>query len=432
MLTSLFTGVSGMNANGMSLSVIGDNIANMNTIGFKSSRVSFGDVLSQSLGGASGSSQIGRGVLVRSVDPTFTQGSFESTANGLDMAIDGDGFFIVNDSSSRYYTRAGQFSLDKEGNIVNPDNLVMQGYLADINGNISGTLGDLTIGSAQSPANATTTADVAVNLDAAATVPAAAFTLDGNGDGTDNDPANFNGSSTITVYDSQGGAHEVSLYYEKTAANAWTVHFIHEDPADANLLVEAGTQNLTFDVNGALVDDNSGTAIDFTFGATVLAPQPVTFDFGTGTGETPAGTGLDGSSQFAADFSVARLSQNGYGAGFLKSVAVSEDGVITGIFTNGQTRQIGQIALAKFVAPTELTKAGRNLFAESYDSGQPIVGSAGTSGLGRTLSNALELSNVDLAEEFVRMITAQRGFQANSRVITTTDEMISELVNLKR
>jgi len=432
MLTSLFTGVSGMNANGMSLSVIGDNIANMNTIGFKSSRVSFGDVLSQSLGGASGSSQIGRGVLVRSVDPTFTQGSFESTANGLDLAIDGDGFFIVNDSSSRYYTRAGQFSLDKEGNVVNPDNLILQGYLADTNGNISGTLVDLTIGSAQSPANATTTADVAVNLDAAATVPAAAFTLDGNGDGTDNDPANFNGSSTITVYDSQGGAHEVSLYYEKTAANAWTVHFIHEDPADANLLVEAGTQNLTFDVNGALVDDNSGTAIDFTFGATVLAPQPVTFDFGTGTGETPAGTGLDGSSQFAADFSVARLSQNGYGAGFLKSIALSEDGMITGIFTNGQTRQIGQVALAKFVAPTELTKAGRNLFAESYDSGQPIVGSAGTSGIGRTLSNALELSNVDLAEEFVRMITAQRGFQANSRVITTTDEMISELVNLKR
>jgi flagellar hook protein FlgE len=432
MLTSLFTGVSGMNANGMSLSVIGDNIANMNTIGFKSSRVSFGDVLSQSLAGASGSSQIGRGVLVRSVDPTFTQGSFESTANGLDLAIDGDGFFIVNDSSSRYYTRAGQFSLDKEGNIVNPDNLVMQGYLADINGNISGTLGDLTIGSAQSPANATTTADVAVNLDAVATVPAAAFTLDGNGDGTDNDPANFNSSSTMTVYDSQGGPHEVSLYYEKTAANAWTVHFIHQDPADANLLVEAGTQNLTFDQNGALVDDNSGTAIDFTFGATVLAPQPVTFDFGTGTGETPAGTGLDGSSQFSADFSVVRLSQNGYGAGFLKSVAVSEDGVITGIFTNGQTRQIGQIALAKFVAPTELTKAGRNLFAESFDSGQPIVGAAGTSGIGRTLSNALELSNVDLAEEFVRMITAQRGFQANSRVITTTDEMISELVNLKR
>jgi flagellar hook protein FlgE len=275
-------------------------------------------------------------------------------------------------------------------------------------------------------------ADIAVNLDAAATVPAAAFTLDGNGDGVDNDPANFNSSSTMTVYDSQGGAHEVSLYYEKTAANAWTVHYVHEDPANANLMVEAGTQDLTFDQNGALIDDNSGTAIDFTFSASVLAPQSVTFDFGTGTGEVPPGTGLDGSSQFAADFSVVRLSQNGFSAGFLKSVAVSEDGVITGIFTNGQTRQIGQVALAKFIAPSDLTKAGRNLYTESYDSGQPIVGTAGTSGLGRTLSNALELSNVDLAEEFVRMITAQRGFQANSRVITTTDEMIAELVNLKR
>lgn len=433
MLTSLFSGVSGMNANGVSLSVIGDNIANMNTVGFKESRVSFGDVLSQSMGGSMGASQIGRGVLVRSVEPTFAQGSFQTTTNGLDLAIDGDGFFMVNDGSVRYYTRAGQFSLDKSGNIVNPDNLVLQGYLADSSGNISGTLGNLQIGSAQSTANITTTATIAVNLDSTSTVPTAAFTLDGNGDGNDNDPANFNGSpATVTIYDSQGGAHEITMYYEKTAANAWTVHFVHPDPADPTSLVEAGSQDLTFDTDGALItDDSATTSITFNFGTSV-ASQPVTFDFGTGTGETPAGTGLDGSTQFASDFAVTKLTQNGYSAGALKSVSLSEDGSITGIFTNGQTRKIGQLALAKFIAPTMLTKEGRNLFAESYDSGQPVVGTAGTSGLGRTISNSLELSNVDLATEFVNMITAQRGFQANSRVITTSDELLQELVNLKR
>ena len=447
MLSALFTGVSGISANGTSLSVIGDNIANMNTIGFKSSRASFGDVLSQSLGVAGGSSQIGRGVMVRSVDPMFTQGSFETTSNGLDLAIDGDGFFMVNDGSNRFYTRAGQFSLDKTGNIVNPDSLILQGYLADISGNITGTLGNLLVGSAQSPALATLTANVAVNLDGADTVQAAVFTLDGNGDGTSNDPANFNSSTTITVYDSQGGSHPVTAYFVKTAANAWDVHYAIEDPSNAGQLMQAGqttggagnppagaavTQQITFDVNGALVDDNSATAVDFDFGASVVTPQAIAFDFGTGTGETPAGSGLDGSTQFAAPFSVVKLNQNGYGAGFLKNVAISEDGVISGIFTNGQTRQIGQVALAKFIAPTDLTKTGRNLFAESFDSGQPIVGSAATSGLGVVMSNALELSNVDLAEEFVKMITAQRGFQANSRVITTSDELLQELVNLKR
>ncbi len=435
MLSALFTGVSGINANGSALSVVGDNIANMNTVGFKSSRTSFGDVLSQTLGGAGGSSQIGRGVMVRSVDPLMTQGSFETSSNGLDLAIDGDGFFMVNDSGSRFYTRAGQFSLDKTGNIVNPDGLILQGYLADINGNITGTLGDLLIGSAQSPALATLTATVAVNLDGAATVPAAAFTLDGNGDGTANDPANFNSSTTITVYDSQGGAHDVTMYFVKNAApaNSWTTHYVYPDPANPNLLVQtAATQTLTFDSSGALVNDNSAVPMNFNFGASVVTPQAVAFNFGTGTGEVPAGSGLDGSTQFASDFSVIRLNQNGYGAGFLKNLSISENGTITGIFTNGQTRQIGQVALAKFVAPTDLTKTGRNLFAESFDSGQPVIGAATTSGLGMVMSNALELSNVDLAEEFVKMIVYQRGFQANSRVITTSDELLQELVNLKR
>jgi flagellar hook protein FlgE len=426
MLTSLYTAITGMNANGTWLSVIGDNIANMNTTGFKASRVAFGDVLA----GVVGSLQVGRGVLISDISPLFTQGSFETTSNGLDLSIDGDSFFMVSDAGARYYTRAGQFSIDKDGYIVNPEGLILQGYLADTSGNITGTLGDLQIAVRQSLAQATTTASVALNLDATGAIQTSAFTLDGNGDGTDNDPLNYNFSNTITVYDSQGGAHQVTLYFAKTADNTWDVHYVNPDPTTPSVLVDAGTQALTFDTNGALIDDNSGSSINLDFGGSVTTPQAISFDYGTGTAE--GGDGLDGTTQFASNFGVMHLSQDGYPAGSLDNMTISENGIITGIFTNGQTRAIGQIGLAKFIAPDSLAKLGRNLYSESFDSGQPIVGMADTSGLGRVLSNSLELSNVDLADEFVKMISAQRGFQANSRIITTTDELLQELVNLKR
>ena len=429
MLTALFTAVSGMSANGTGLSVTGDNIANMNTVGFKSSKTIFSDLLSQSLSGASGSSQVGRGVAISGIMPQFTQGSFETSSSGLDLAIDGDGFFTVSDNGARFYTRAGQFSVNKNGFVVNPDNLVLQGYLADPTGTITGTVGDLQVGGSQSPANRTTTATISVNLDSTA-VPGAAFTLDSNGDGTANDPANYNFSNSTTVYDSQGGSHQVTQYYVKTGANAWTVHYVHPDPANANLLVDAGTQALTFDVNGALVNDNSGTAINFNFGGAVATPQAIAFNYGTGTAEVPPGTGLDGTTQFASPSSISSQRQDGYAAGSLKSVNIGTDGIVTGVFTNGQTRALGQLALSRFVATTQLSKVGKNLYAETNGSGQPVVGHANTSGLGEVAPNSLELSNVDLAEEFVRMITYQRGFQANSRMITTTDQLLQGLVNL--
>ncbi len=430
MLTSLYTAISGMNANGVYLSVIGDNIANMNTIGFKASRVSFGDVLSQTITGLAGTSQIGRGVLVSSITPLFTQGSFETTANALDLAIDGDGFFIVTDEGARYYTRAGQFQIDKDGDIVNPDGLILQGYLADASGNITGTLGNLKIAMRQTPAHMTTSVTIGINLNSEAAVPPGPFTIDANGDGIKNDPANYNFSSSVTVYDSQGGAHQVTLYFVKTGPNTWDVHYLYEDPANPGQFIDAGTQTLIFNPDGSLNTDNT-RPINFNFG-TGLLPQAIRFNYGSGTGESPPGNGLDYSTQFASDFSLMSLSQDGYPAGFLKNIVISEDGVITGIFTNGQTRTLAQVALARFLAPTGLVKMGRNLYAESFDSGQPIVGMPQTSGLGRILSNTLELSNVDLAEEFVKMISAQRGFQANSRIITTTDELLQEMVNLKR
>jgi flagellar hook protein FlgE len=416
MLTSLYTAISGMDATGTQLSVIGDNIANMNTVGFKKSTVAFGDVLSQ----VSGSGQVGRGVFVQEVSPLMTQGAFETTENALDLAIDGNGFFAVSDNGARYYTRAGNFSVNSDGFIVNPDNLRLQGYLADAAGNISGTTGDLQLAATQNPARMTGAANVAVNLDATAPVQPAAFTLDGDGNGTPNDPLNYNSSTTVSMYDSQGGAHQVTLYYAKTADNTWDVHSVYADPANPGQLLEAtgSPQTLTFDTGGALTSVSAGSPV-FDFGGGVTGSQAITFD-------------QTGTMQYASNFAVLKLDQDGYSSGALKNLSISDSGEMTGNFTNGQTRLIGQIAMAKFIAPTELVKLGRNLYGESFASGQPIVSAPGTSGLGRVASNTLELSNVDLAVEFVKMISAQRGFQANSRIITTTDELMQEVVNLKR
>ncbi|HEX7524013.1 MAG TPA: flagellar hook protein FlgE [Candidatus Deferrimicrobium sp.] len=420
MLTSLYTAISGMDATGTQLSVIGDNIANMNTVGFKKSTVAFGDVLSQSIANVSGSGQIGRGVFVQEISPLMTQGAFETTENALDLAIDGDGFFAVSDNGARSYTRAGNFSVNRDGFIVTPDNLRLQGYLADGAGKISGTTGDLQLTATQNPARMTGAAKVAVNLDATAPVQAAAFTLDGDGNGTPNDPINYNSSTTVSMYDSQGGVHQVTLYYAKTADNTWDVHDVYEDPANPGQLLEASgsPQTLTFDTSGALTTVSAGSPT-FDFGGGVTGSQGITFDH-TGT------------MQYASSFAVLKLDQDGYSSGALKNLIISDAGVMTGNFTNGQTRLIGQVAMARFIAPTELVKLGRNLYGESYASGQPIVSAPGTSGLGRIASNTLELSNVDLAVEFVKMISAQRGFQANSRIITTTDELMQEVVNLKR
>jgi len=350
----------------------------------------------------------------------MSQGAFETTENALDLAIDGDGFFAVSDGGSIYYTRAGAFNVNSDGYIVNAENLRLQGYLADDAGNITGTTGDLQLTATQSPARATTTADISVNLDASSAAQTAAFTLDGNGDGVANDPLNYNSSTTVTVYDSLGGAHQVTAYFVKTADNSWEVHSVYSDPADATLLLEAtgSPQTLTFDTSGALTATSAGSPV-FDFGGGAAAGQAIAFGFADTT-------------QYAASFAVNMIDQDGYASGSLSSVSISDTGVITGAFTNGQTRIIGQVALTKFIAPTELSKLGQNLYAESFASGQPIVSAPGTSGLGRVASNTLELSNVDLASEFVDMISAQRGFQANSRMITTTDELLQEIVNLKR
>lgn len=432
MLTALYTGASGMDANSTALSVVGDNIANLNTTGFKGARVNFGDVLSQTITGAAGSSQVGLGVRVDRISSQFTQGSFENTGNVLDMAIDGDGFFVLKAGAAKAYTRAGQFSLDKNGYVVNSEGYRLQGFIPDSSGTINGVTGDINFSNQQSKTKETTTADIAVNLNGTGTVQTNAFTLDGNGDGIENDPANYNESTTIKVYDSLGGAHDINIYYCKTGTGAWTAHYVHADPTNSESLVEAGSQTLTFGTDGSLTDDGGTVPIAFNFGVGVVTPQAVTFNYGSGTGETQAGTGFDGSTQFSAPFSVSQLTQDGYGASEGAVISISETGIVSASFTNGQSRTIGQVALGCFMDPTSLAKLGKNLYGETYASGQAVVASPEISGAGRVLSNTLELSNVDLAHEFVKLISAQRAFQANSRIITTTDDLLQELVNLKR
>ena len=426
-LSSIFTGVSGLNSNGQELSVIGDNIANVNTVGFKGSRMAFGDILSQSLTGLSGTSQVGRGVAVEGVTPMFTQGSFQNTSSGLDVAIDGEGFFMVKNNGATNYTRAGNFQLDQGGNVVTPSGAALQGYLADATGNITGQIGSIKLLANANLPQATSTASLSVNLDSGSTVPSAAWAT--WAPGTINPPPAtvYNSTTSVTAYDTLGNAHQVDIYFAKgaTAAGpppttAWTAHYVYQDSAVPALYHEAGVgQTLTFDSSGVLSPATAKTAVlPFTWGGAAGAGG-VTFD-------------LTGTTQVAGSFAVSSLGQNGYSTGSLKNVLIDDKGLVTGVFTNGQTRNMAQLCLARFPAETDLTKVGNNLFAQSSTSGQPIIGAAQTSGLGRTLSDTLELSNVDIAEEFTNLISAQRGFQANTKIITTTDELLNELISIKQ
>ncbi|MBF0343144.1 MAG: flagellar hook protein FlgE [Nitrospirae bacterium] len=443
MITALWTAVSGMSANGTTLSVVGDNIANMNTTAFKSNRATFSDVLSATITGVSSQNSVGRGTQLDAITPLFTQGSMISTGNPLDMAIDGNGFFMVKDSNGTYYTRAGNFSLDKDGYLVTTSGMKVQGYMATdasatfLQGNnFSGKLSDVRVDSTANAAKATTTVNLNINLNSTATVVSAAFTLDGNGDGVKNDPKNYSFSSTTTVYDSHGGSHEVTAYFAKSSANSWKVYYVSDDPAKSNSLIQASSpQVLTFDTNGVLVNDGTAAssaepAIKFNFGSDVVYTQNITFDYGKSLNQ--GGTGLNASSQLADSFQVLNATQDGRAPGVMKGLSIDEAGTIYGVFTNGQSRVLGKMALTRFNAPDKLTKMGQNLFRESNSSGQAITGIPKTSGMGRVLSGSLEQSNVDLAGEFVTMIAAQRAFQANSRTVTTVDDMMQEILSLKR
>ena len=437
--SAFFAATSGINATSRALSEIGNNIANAQTVGYKSRSVSFGDLFGATIGGGGTSNSLveGRGVRVLGIDPSFTQGSLQTTSNALDLAIDGDGFFQVNDVAGNiFFSRAGQFNVDSGGNIVSPAGLRLQGFQLDANGNISGALGDLVLTTTQQIGVATTEVDMSGNLKADEPIiaPTIAQILA--------DPSNTTNSqhsTPIRVFDSLGVGHDVNVYFSKTANNTWqysvlanntevTVIPANENTTTGNALVAQGT--LTFNSSGLLLTESNpaGHAITFSNGS---AASNIIFDFGTSI-TTDGGAGTDGMLQQGSPSVNLALSQDGFANGTLTGTSIGEDGVITGRFSNGTTQALGQVALTRFINPDGLAPIGRNLFIQSGDSGTPLVGNPGSGSFGKVSASTLEASNVDLGDELVDMITMQRGFQANSRIITTTNDLLGELVNLAR
>jgi flagellar hook protein FlgE len=428
-LRSLNIGVSGLRANSEALSITGDNIANVNTVGFKRQRGVFQDVLGRSVATFEAVQVAGAGSRLAHVEQMWAQGALVTTDSPTDLAIQGDGFFVVQGNlagaEARYYTRAGQFHIDNQGNIVNTEDLRLQGYTADATGVMGAQIGDLTVNQGTVPASATTAVRMAVNLNSNDAVPALPFDVT-NPDGT----SNF--SNNMTIYDSLGNAHEATVYYAKTASNSWDWHAL-VDGAEVGLTpgvpTEGASGTLTFTTNGAL-DTETSAATTWNF-VNATPSQAITFDFGTSI-TTDAGTGLDGSTQFASPEATIALEQNGYTAGSIAGIAIAHDGTVMGIFSNGQERALGQVVTADFANVNGLDRTGDGTWIQTLESGEALIGPADTAGRGAIVSGALEQANVDLGTEFVNLITYQRGFQANSRVITTADEMYGELVNIKR
>jgi len=543
MMRALFSGVSGLRNHQVQMDVIGNNIANVNTVGFKSSRVLFQELLSQTLRAAGGPGegkggtnpqQVGLGMSISSVDKIFTQGNLMSTQKKTDLAIQGDGFFILTDGEKQYYTRAGAFDFDLEGNLVNSDGYMVQGYMADESGELSKVLGNITIDFQQRlPARATTYISFVGNLNAEAeptyasstTLLTKLFDAHGNpmnlhvgdviqfsgdaggnpisGSYTVTEDSNLSdlayalqnairsatgGNETVmvrsdgslqvtadsvditnlqmqcagksefnaygvfdtpisagtqgttaegsrsadyttfvTTYDSLGNAQVITLLFAKDTesgvSNTWNWQAIVPYQDASSVTGDSGT--LTFNSDGSLA---GVTTTQITFdsdGSGGADEMKIDLDFGTINK-------FNGITQFAANFSATLKEQNGYPSGTLDDISIDDAGIITGIFTNGVNKTLAQIALADFANPEGLYKAGDNLYEQSLNSGMPQIGTPGTGTRGIISPSTLEMSNVDLAKSFTEIIVAQRGFQVNTRVITASDQILQELVNIKR
>ncbi len=405
---SLQIALSGLNAASNQLDVTANNIANAETTGFKLSRASFTDVFSSTNASASSPGGLG-GVQVGGMSQQFTQGNLQYTDDALDLAINGDGFFTMQSPEGTVYSRAGEFTVDSDGFVVNQQNQRLQSFPVGANGQFStGRLEDLKVDNALSAPKATELADVQVSLPGDAAVPAVA-------DFDPSLPASYNHATSMTVYDSLGASHTASLYFAKSpdANNTWVQHLFvdGEQLGDSNELV--------FDELGSLQAPADGRfsypdlAIDG--GA---APLSLTFDF-------------NGSQQFGSEFSVSRLSQDGFESGQLTGLTVGQDGVVSARYSNRQNVALGKVAITQFANPSNLQQLGSTTWAASAGSGEPRLGESGTSNFGLIQSGALEGSNVDITEQLVQMITAQRNFQANAKSLSTSDAITQEILNIR-
>ena len=412
MIRSLFAGISGMKIHQLGIEVVGNDLANVNTVGYKSKRARFEDLLNQTLQGATAGGtntggvnpiQVGLGAKLSAVDSIFSQGSLQTTGRSLDLAIEGDGFFkLVGPSNETYYSRAGAFDTDSEGYLVDPaTGYKVQGFQwNDVSGIFTQPSENIQIDySSALQGEATSSVNFGGNLDSS----------DTTGQTT---------QSSINIYDPNSQTHTLTVTLTKTSQLQWTYAITSTTGTITN-----GSGTLNFNENGSL---DTSTIPNFTFDPTgSVTAFTITPNFGTVDS-------FDGVTSFANDTNFAANDQNGFASGSIKSVAVDNDGIITGQYTNGEIINLYQLALAKFNNPGGLYVKGASYFQESPNSGTPVELSANQGGIGRISPATLERSNVDLSEAFVEMILQQRGYQANARTIATTDQILQEAVNLRR
>lgn len=427
MIRALFSGLSGIRSNQMALDVIGNNIANINTPSFKTGRALFSDTLSMTLRSGTPPSgvqggldpmQVGRGSEVGTISNSFTQGSMEATNNPTDLAIAGEGFFILRYGEDEFYTRDGSFNIDATGTLVDPGTgYAVRGRMANASGEIlsSTPITDIRVPiESLFPARATSAVAFSGNLDAAADIAAVGPPV----------VTAETYQTSVLFYDSLGESHTTTLTFERTAANTWT-WTAGVSGTDTIVITPTDPAPLTFNNDGTL---NTGADATITISGNAGAGNPLD----NGAAEMTIELDLSNLVQYSTSFTPVPSSRDGHSAGTLDSISFDETGTLIGTFTNGATQKLAQVVLADFYNPSGLTKMGQNLYAVSMNSGSPLVGVAGSSIRASIVSGTLEGSNVDLASEFTKMIIAQRGFEANSRLISTSDSIIGELINLKR
>jgi len=400
--------LSGLNAAQTDLSVTGNNIANASTAGFKGSRTEFSDVYAVAFEGIS-SLATGNGVAVTGITQNFSQGNIDFTERNLDLAVSGQGFFVLNDASGQSYSRSGAFHIDRSGLVVNQGGQRLQVFPAITGGGFNtGVLADVQLRTSDGPPQATASVDVTLNLSASDSVPTTAIF-------NPTDPTSFNNSTSTVIYDSLGSAHTSTLYYVKSAVlNQWdTYQYI-----DGNQVTSGGVSpiSITFNPDG-----------------TLAGPATIAYDaVPSGTGALPIQIGVNypSSTQFGSPFAVNGLSQDGFTTGRLSGIDIDNEGVVFARFTNGQSNPLGKVALANFANVGGLSQQGDTSWGQTFESGDLVLGEANTASFGLVQSGALEASNVDIAASLVNLITAQRNFQANAQVISAADTVTQTIINI--
>jgi len=462
---ALFIGASGLSSFGEAVRVVGDNIANVNSLGFKSQNVNFSDVLSQTVGVTRSNiaNQVGNGVRIGSITRDQQQGSLQNTSSPTDMAINGNGLFAMRDPATDEltYTRAGAFILDKDFNLIDGQGNVVQGFkVDDVSGKAVGNVGDVAFSNLAAQAKASTQVTAGVTLDSNATLLPVGTTFDPS------NPSTFHYKAEVNVFDALGQTHAVSLQFTKAGLDGsgnivWDWHASVDggelatgtsgtakeigtptaSTVAGGVVSALGTQTIVFGPTGELIQENSPA---LTLNWKNATPSTLAIDYGNAAGQGAlypvatadaqgiSGAGLNGTVQVAGSFATRQMTRDGFAAGFLDKLETDSSGKIFGVFTNGQRRALFQVALANFPNDAVLSHNGNNLLKETIASGSPVLGLPGSGGMGTVSPFALEQSNVDLAAEFVKLIVVQRGYEANSKTILTTDQMLSSLMQIKR